>query len=147
MNKEMNQYDKVQIESELEDLKKELESFQQEKEKVRAIIGQIGGVPKFRTKLMNAIFITVLAVSVVLSIILGEKWQMIMIELATVTLSLKIIYLIHCQVKVNHFKFWILSSIEWRLNAGIVVTIPMQANADQTAKEPFAGQMRFWDGF
>jgi hypothetical protein len=116
MNKEMNQYDKVQIESELEDLKKELESFQQEKEKVRAIIGQIGGVPKFRTKLMNAIFIVILAISVILSVILGEKWQMIMIELATVTLSLKIIYLIHCQVKVNHFKFWILSSIEWRLN-------------------------------
>jgi hypothetical protein len=112
----MNQYDKVQIESELEDLKKELESFQQEKEKVRAIIGQIGGVPKFRTKLMNAIFIVILAISVILSVILGEKWQMIMIELATVTLSLKIIYLIHCQVKVNHFKFWILSSIEWRLN-------------------------------
>ena len=116
MNKEMNQYDKLQIESELEDLKKELESFQQEKEKVRAIIGQIGGVPKFRTKLMNAIFIVILAISVILSVILGEKWQMIMIELATVTLSLKIIYLIHCQVKVNHFKFWILSSIEWRLN-------------------------------
>ena len=112
----MNQYDKVQIESELEDLKKELESFQPEKEKVRAIIGQIGGVPKFRTKLMNAIFIVILAISVILSVILGEKWQMIMIELATVTLSLKIIYLIHCQVKVNHFKFWILSSIEWRLN-------------------------------
>ncbi len=116
MNKEMNQYDKVQIESELEDLKKELESFQQEKEKVRAIIGQIGGVPKFRTKLMNVIFIAVLAVSVVLSVILGEKWRTVMIEIATVTLSLKIIYLIHCQVKVNHFKFWILSSIEWRLN-------------------------------
>lgn len=116
MNKEINQYDKLQIESELEDLKKELESFQQEKEKVRAIIGQIGGVPKFRTKLMNAIFIVILAISVILSVILGEKWQMIMIELATVTLSLKIIYLIHCQVKVNHFKFWILSSIEWRLN-------------------------------
>ena len=116
MNKEMNQYDNLQIESELEDLKKELESFQQEKEKVRAIIGQIGGVPKFRTRLMNAIFIVILAISVILSVILGEKWQMIMIELATVTLSLKIIYLIHCQVKVNHFKFWILSSIEWRLN-------------------------------
>ena len=112
----MNNHDKLQLESELEDLKKELESFQQEKEKVRAIIGQIGGVPKFRTKLMNAIFIAILIISVVLSIMLGEKWQMIMIELATVTLSLKIIYLIHCQVKVNHFKFWILSSIEWRLN-------------------------------
>jgi len=65
---------------------------------------------------MNAIFIAILAVSVILSVILGEKWRTLMIELATVTLSLKIIYLIHCQVKVNHFKFWILSSIEWRLN-------------------------------
>jgi hypothetical protein len=114
--RERNQYDVLQLESELEDLKKELESFQKEKEKVRAVIGQIGGVPKFRTKLMNAIFITILALSVILSVILGEKWRTLMIEVATVTLSLKIIYLINCQVKVNHFKFWILSSIEWRLN-------------------------------
>ena len=116
MDKEKNPYDMLQLESELEDLKQELDNFQKEKEKVRAVIGQIGGVPKFRTKLMNAIFIAILTVSVILSVILGEKWRMLMIELATVTLSLKIIYLIHCQVKVNHFKFWILSSIEWRLN-------------------------------
>jgi hypothetical protein len=38
-----------------------------------------------------------------------------MIEVATIALSLKIIYLIHCQMRVNHFEFWILSSIEWRL--------------------------------
>jgi hypothetical protein len=116
MSEEKNQYDVLQLESELEDLKQELDNFQKEKEKVRALIGQIGGVPKFRTKLMNAIFIAILTVSVILSVILGENWRMLMIELATVTLSLKIIYLIHCQVKVNHFKFWILSSIEWRLN-------------------------------
>ena len=39
-----------------------------------------------------------------------------MIELATVTLSLKIIYFIHAQMRVNHFEFWILSSLEWRVN-------------------------------
>lgn len=104
------------LQDELSDLKHELEHFQQEKERVRAIIGKIGGVPKFRTKLINAIFILVIAVSVVVSIIGGEKLRLLMIELATVTLSLKIIYLIHCQMRVNHFKFWILSSIEWRLN-------------------------------
>jgi hypothetical protein len=103
------------FENEIDDLKQELEHFQQEKERVRAIIGQIGGVPKFRTKLFNAIFIAVIAVSVVISVIAGEKLRLLMIELATVTLSLKIIYLIHCQMRINHFKFWILSSIEWRL--------------------------------
>jgi hypothetical protein len=103
------------LENEINDLREELEHFQQEKERVRAIIGQIGGVPKFRTKLVNAIFIVVIAASVVISVLAGENLRLLMIELATVTLSLKIIYLIHCQMRINHFKFWILSSIEWRL--------------------------------
>jgi len=103
------------LHDELNDLKEELEHFQQEKERVRAIIGKIGGVPKFRTKLINAIFITVIAISVLLSIVGGEKLRILMIEVATITLSAKIIYLIHCQMRINHFEFWILSSLEWRL--------------------------------
>ena len=101
---------------EISDLKQALESFEQEKERVRAIIGQVGGVPKFHTKLANVSFIILIAVTLVISIVGGEKWRLLMIEIATVALSLKIIYLIHCQMRVNHFKFWILSSIEWRIN-------------------------------
>ena len=104
------------LENEINDLKRELENFQQEKERVRAIIGKIGGVPKFRTKLINTIFIIIVAASVVVSVISGEKLRLLMIELATVTLSVKIIYMMHIQMRVNHFKFWILSSIEWRIN-------------------------------
>jgi hypothetical protein len=103
------------LQGELKDLKEELEHFEQEKERVRAIIGKIGGVPVFRTKLINALFVAVIAVSVFLSIIGSDKLRILMIELATITLSLKIIYLIHCQMRVNHFEFWILSSLEWRL--------------------------------
>lgn len=104
------------LEDEIGDLKKELENFQKEKDRVRAIIGKIGGVPKFRTKLINILFIVVIVTSVVVSVIAGEKWRFLMIELAMVALSVKIIYLIHCQMRINHFKFWILSSLEWRLN-------------------------------
>ena len=103
------------LEDEISDLKHELEQFQKDKERVRAIVGKIGGVPKFRTKLVNALFIFLIAVSVIGSIIGGEKIRLLMIELATVTLSIKIIYMIHYQMRVNHFKFWILSSIEWRI--------------------------------
>lgn len=103
------------FEDEIADLKQELERFQQEKDRVRAIIGKIGGVPKFHSKLINIIFIIVIAVSVVVSIVSGEKWRLLMIEFATVALSAKILYMIHCQMRVNHFKFWILSSIEWQL--------------------------------
>ncbi len=108
------------LEDEIYDLKQELEHFQQEKERVRAIIGKIGGVPKFRTKLINAIFIATIAVSVAVSVFAGDRLRLLMIELATVTLSVKIIYLIHCQMRINHFKFWILSSIEWRINEMMV---------------------------
>jgi len=104
------------LHDELKDLREELEHFQQDKERVRAIIGKIGGVPKFRTKLVNAIFVVVIVASVVVSIFSGQELRLLMIELATITLSLKIIYLIHCQMRVNHFEFWILSSLEWRLN-------------------------------
>ncbi len=104
------------IKDEIDDLKQELEHFQKEKERVREIVGKVGGVPTFNTKLMNVVFIVVIGVSIVVSLIAGEKWRLLSIEIATVALSVKIIYLIHCQMRVNHFKFWILSSIEWRLN-------------------------------
>jgi hypothetical protein len=104
------------IEDEISDLRQSLENFEQEKERVRAIIGQIGGVPKFRTKLINAVFIVAIVVSGVISVIGGDKWRLLMIELTTVLLSVKIIYMIHVQMRVNHFKFWILSAIEWRIN-------------------------------
>jgi hypothetical protein len=109
------QKNKQNHEEELRDLQHELEQFQQEKERVRAIIGKIGGVPRFRTKLFNAIFIIIIVASVMISIFTTDKIRLLMIELATITLSVKIIYLIHCQMRVNHFEFWILSSLEWRL--------------------------------
>lgn len=105
-----------EIEDEISDLKQELEHFQQEKERVRAIVGKIGGVPTFNTKLANWIFIVVIVITLAISIIGGKRYQLLMIEIATVALSAKIIYMIHCQMKINHFKLWMLSSIEWRLN-------------------------------
>ncbi len=105
-----------EIEDEISDLKQELEHFQQEKERVRAIVGKIGGVPTFNTKLANWIFIVVVVITLAISIIGGKRYQLLMIEIATVALSAKIIYMIHCQMKINHFKLWMLSSIEWRLN-------------------------------
>jgi hypothetical protein len=104
------------IEDEISDLKSELEHFEQEKERVRAIIGKIGGVPHFRTKLINILFIVIIIIAGGVSIFSGEKLRLLMVELTTIMLSVKIIYMIHIQTRVNHFKFWILSAIEWRIN-------------------------------
>lgn len=101
---------------EISDLKQALENFEQEKERVRLILGKIGGVPSFHTRLINAVFIAIIIAAGVISIFADEKLRLLMVELTTVMLSVKIIYMIHIQMRVNHFKFWILSAIEWRIN-------------------------------
>ena len=109
--------DKVNLDEEIEDLKQELEYFQQEKDRIRSIIGKIGGMPKFHSKLFNIILIILTVGCLVLSIVVNDtSFRLLMIEIASAAVSLKIIYLIHCQMKVNHFKLWMMSSIEWRLN-------------------------------
>jgi len=105
---------------EISDLKQALENFEKEKERVRAIIGKIGGVPQFRTKLINVLFIVIIIVAGTISIFSGDRLRLLMVELTTVMLSVKIIYMIHIQMRVNHFKFWILSAIEWRINEMMV---------------------------
>jgi uncharacterized membrane protein len=108
---------KAKLEQEFNDLKQELENFQQEKERVRAIIGKIGGVPHFHNKLFNWLLVVVTILCLVISLLVSNlSVRLLMVELAAATISAKIIYLIHCQMRVNHFKVWILSSIEWRLN-------------------------------
>lgn len=108
--------DYVSPTDEITDLKQSLENFEQEKERVRLIIGKIGGIPSFHTKLINALFVAVIIAAGAISVFADEKLRLLMVELTTVMLSMKIIYMIHVQTRVNHFKFWILSAIEWRIN-------------------------------
>ena len=104
------------IEEELEDLRKELEHFQQEKERIRAIVGKIGGVPKFNTKIAHYIFMAIIVITLIISVMFGSETRLLMIEFATVALAAKILYMMHCQSRVNHFQLWMQSSIEWRIN-------------------------------
>lgn len=46
----------------------------------------------------------------------GGVLRLGMIEIAVTAVSLKIMFLIHKQGRVNHFQIWILSSLEWRLD-------------------------------
>jgi len=41
---------------------------------------------------------------------------MFSMEIGLLLVSVKIIWMIHKQTKVDHFQFWILNSIEFRLN-------------------------------
>ena len=104
-------------------LEEELRTYREEKEKIRNIIGQIGGEEdRRRDRWINIIFISLL-VLLFAADILGHFMHslqflppMISLEIAVLLVSMKIIWMIHKQAKVEHFQFWILNSIEFRLN-------------------------------
>jgi len=106
----------VQVDQEMEDLKKEIERFRVEKERVRKIVGQIGGVPKFNTKAFNIVFTVLLVVCLIVSLMSEGALQLGIIEIAIAAASVKLIYLIHNLSRVSHFQLWILSSLEWQIN-------------------------------
>ena len=115
---------RLAIMDETEILRQELEHYHAEKERVRKIIGQIGGASsKQRDRLMNGVFLVLVIILFCFDLgreifhlsVLGIP-SMLAIELALLLLSLKIIYMIHSQTKVDHFQFWVLNSIEYQIN-------------------------------
>jgi len=110
---------------EIEALRKELEDYRKEKDQIRQVIGAIGGTGNDkREKVLNFIFVFLLCTIFVSDLLrhVGEFKipyvdSMLSLEIGVLLVSVKIIWMIHKQTKVEHFQFWILNSIEFRLNA------------------------------
>ena len=109
---------------EAEILRQELEHYRIEKDRIRKVIGQIGGATsKRQDRIINGIFLVVVLGLFVFDIIrelTGLGWptfpRFLSMELALLLVSLKIIWMIHRQSKVDHFQFWVLNSIEFQIN-------------------------------
>lgn len=104
-------------------LETELEQFKNEKEKIRNLVGQIGGKGSAKQDLIiNMIFLTVI-IALFIFDVLRHMFHieiplpsLFSIEIGILLVSIKIIWMIYKQTKVEHFQFWILNSIEFRLN-------------------------------
>ena len=108
-----------------ETLREELEHFLREREQVRQMIGSIGGAAVGKRDLAVNIAIGGLMLALLvmdfLTHVLGLYLPVHMpplfsVEIGVFLVSLKIIWMIHRQTRVDHFQFWILHSIEFRLN-------------------------------
>ena len=98
------------------ELETEIESFEKEREKIRKIIGRIGGMPSGKARIINVIFIILVLAVFAMSLIWGGRIRFFMIELGILLLSLKLVYFLESHIRINHFQFWILSSLEWRMD-------------------------------
>ena len=108
-------------------LQEELDHYREEREKIRALIGEIGGAGfSKRDRAINLVFIGLVAILFAWDIclhfgVLPESFRsalppLISLETAILLVSVKIIWMMHQQARVEHFQFWILNSIEFRLN-------------------------------
>lgn len=104
-------------------LQEELEQYKKEKEKIKNIIGTIGGKTLNQyDRIFNVLFIVFLIVFFVLDVLRHffnvetALPPLFSLEIGLLLVSIKIIWMIHKQTKVEHFQFWILNSIEFRVN-------------------------------
>ena len=110
---------------EIESLRAELEDYRKEKEQIRQIIGAIGGSgDRQKEKILNITFVVLLCAIFTTDLLrhfgkieIPYVTSLLSIEIGVLLVSVKIIWMIHKQTKIEHFQFWILNSIEFRLNA------------------------------
>lgn len=109
--------------TETDHLRQDLEQFRVEKEKIRELVGQIGGKgDKTHDRIVNGAFVIALVVLLFLDILRHVHAvdvplpPLFTLELGILLVSIKIVWMIHRQARIEHFQFWILNSIEFRLN-------------------------------
>lgn len=100
-----------------EELLDEIEEFEREREQLKEILGKIGGRNSSRRdNWINVGFLIIILVLFLLEVTTEFLPRLISLELGVLLVSVKIVFMIHSQQKVHHFQFWILNSIEYRMN-------------------------------
>ncbi len=111
---EANQIPQTDLEKELA---REVEEFKKEKERVKKLLGNLGGSMSHRKeRLINIFFLVVVLTFFTLEIVTHWLPPFVSLEIGILFLSIKIVWMMYTSHKVNHFQFWILNSIEYRIN-------------------------------
>lgn len=106
-------------------LQKEINQYHSEKESVRKILGQIGGsTSKTKETAINVTFALLVILFFSFDVMRHTLHmridfipELFSVEIALLLVSMKIIWMIHRQQKVEHYQFWILNTIEFQMNS------------------------------
>ncbi len=98
-------------------LEGELEEFRSEQKKIKELMGNLGGKQYSKIDLIiNTILSAVVVTIFLLEIFTDTLPVFISLEVGVLLVSLKIAWMIHSQYRFNHFQFWMLNSLEFRMN-------------------------------
>ena len=94
----------------------ELKEFEKEKDRIRQIVGKIGGKNNTQVKRVNALLIGMIIALLFMGGVLGKMSLELTMYLAILLGIIKIIWMLYETKKSSHFQFWILNSVEVRIN-------------------------------
>ena len=97
-------------------LLEELKEFEKEKDRIRQIVGKIGGKNNTQVKRVNSLLIGMIIALLFMGGVLRKMSLELTMYLAILLGITKIIWMLYETKKSNHFQFWILNSIEVRIN-------------------------------
>jgi predicted membrane protein len=113
-------------------LQEEIEEYNQERDRIKFVIGKIGGKRYSKSDtVLNIVFLVIIAVLFFLEVTFHLIPAFLSLEIGILLISIKIIIMIHSQQKTNHFQFWVLNSIEYRMNEMVkrIKTMEKQVNS------------------
>ncbi|MDX8336471.1 MULTISPECIES: hypothetical protein [Cetobacterium] len=99
-----------------EQLREELQEFQKEKERIRNIVGQIGGSNSKQNKIVNTLLIIIIAALLILGGVFNRITPSLAVQVAILFGVIKLIWMFYESQRASHFQFWILNSLEFRIN-------------------------------
>lgn len=103
-------------EKEEKSLLEELKEFEKEKDRIRQIVGKIGGKDNVQVKRVNSLLIGMIIALLFMGGVLRKMSLELTMYLAILLGIIKIIWMLYETKKSSHFQFWILNSIEVRIN-------------------------------
>lgn len=105
------------LEEKKEDILREISEYNRERDQIKAMLGRIGGEKYSKTDMViNIVFLSAILALFTLELTTHFLPTFISIEVSVLLVSIKIVWMIHSQHKFNHFQFWILNSLEFRMN-------------------------------
>lgn len=128
-----------------ESINDEIAEFHKERARIRQLMGQIGGVQYSKADTVINIFFIVMVLGFFgMELLFHPIPTTVSIEIGVFLISIKMLWMIHANQKFNHFVFWVLNTVEYRLNANAKALEELTASVDalRAAKTPEQGPRR-----
>ena len=109
-----------------EEILREIKEYNKERDQIKMLLGKIGGTAYSRLDMViNILFLSIILILFFMEVTTHWLPPYISLEVSVLLLSIKIVWMIQSQYRFNHFQFWILNSIEFRMNiiSGKIKTI------------------------